>query len=42
MPRTIHALPVHDAAPFALLPLWRAEAESATTRAFAETIAELG
>lgn len=41
MPRTIHALPVRDAAPFALLPLWRAETESTTTRAFAETIAEL-
>lgn len=42
MPRTIHALPVRDATPFELLPLWRAAAESTTTRAFAETIAEQG
>lgn len=42
LPRTIHALPVRDAAPFALLPLWRAAAETTPTRAFAELIAELG
>ena len=38
LPPTVRAIPVRDAEPFGLLPLWRAVAEDATTRAFVEAI----
>lgn len=42
LPDTVVAVPVCDASPFALLPLWRVAAETATTRAFAAMITKLG
>ncbi|SFO32552.1 LysR substrate binding domain-containing protein [Pseudonocardia ammonioxydans] len=38
LPPTVRAIPVLDAEPFVLLPLWRTSTEDATTRTFAETI----
>lgn len=38
MPRTVTTVPIRDAAPFVLVPWWRAEPEIATVKAFAAVI----
>ena len=38
MPRTVTTVPIHDAAPFVLVPWWRAEPEIPTVKAFAAVI----
>ena len=38
MPRTVTTVPIRDAAPFVLVPWWRAEPEAPTVKAFAAVI----